>query len=93
VYGVPSFAALPQEAWRALGIVELVCALGLIVPALFNWHPALTVVAAVVLAIESLVFVGMRAKYHETAFIFLSGALGLLMALVAYGRMILTPIF
>jgi hypothetical protein len=31
--GVPSFGALPREAWKVLGILELVCAVGLIVPA------------------------------------------------------------
>ena len=51
---VPSFGALPREAWMALGILELVCMVGLIVPAAFHWKPALTVVAATVLAIESL---------------------------------------
>ena len=55
--GVPSFGALPREAWMALGILELVCTVGLIVPAAFHWKPALTVVAATVLAIESLVFI------------------------------------
>ena len=30
--GVPSFGALPREAWKALGILELVCTVGLIVP-------------------------------------------------------------
>jgi uncharacterized membrane protein YphA (DoxX/SURF4 family) len=90
---VPSFGALPREVWRVLGIVELVCAVGLIVPAFFHWHPALTVVAAVVLAIESLVFVGVHVKYRETGSIVMSGALGLLMVFVAYGRMVLTPIF
>ena len=29
---VPSFGALPREAWMALGILELVCVVGLIVP-------------------------------------------------------------
>src|SRR5580658_128716 len=65
--GVPSFGALPREAWRALGILELVCTVGLIVPAAFRWHPALAVVAATVLATESLVFVGVHAKYREIA--------------------------
>ena len=60
---VPSFGALPREAWMALGIVELVCMVGLIVPAAFHWQPALTGVAATVLAIESLVFVGVHVKY------------------------------
>ena len=39
--GVPSFGALPREAWMALGILELVCTVGLIVPAAFRWQPAL----------------------------------------------------
>jgi hypothetical protein len=90
---VPSFGALPREAWMALGILELVCMVGLIVPAAFHWRPALTVVAATVLAIESLVFIGVHVKYHEIPPIIMSGVLGLLMAFIAYGRMVLKPIF
>src|SRR5688572_1152518 len=90
--GVPSFGALPREAWMALGILELVCTAGLIVPAAFHWRPTLTVVAATVLAIESLVFIGVHAKYDEMTPIILSGGLGLLMAFIAYGRMVLKPI-
>ena len=90
--GVPSFGALPHQAWMALGILELVCTVGLIVPAAFHWQPVLTVVAATVLAIESLVFVWVHAKYREIATIIMSGVLGLLMAFIAYGRMFLKPI-
>jgi uncharacterized membrane protein YphA (DoxX/SURF4 family) len=43
---VPSFGALPRQAWAALGILELVCAVGLIVPAALRWQPWLTVLAA-----------------------------------------------
>ena len=90
---VKSFGALPREGWMALGILELVCTVGLIVPAAFHWQPALTVVAATVLAIESLVFIGVHAKYREVTTIIMSGVLGLLMAFIAYGRMVLKPIF
>jgi uncharacterized membrane protein YphA (DoxX/SURF4 family) len=90
---VRSFDALPREAWMALGILELICAVGLIVPAALHWHPALTVLAATVLAIESLVFIGVHVKYGEITPIILSGALGLFMAFIAYGRMVLKPIF
>jgi hypothetical protein len=89
----PSFGALPREAWTALGILELVCTAGLIVPAAFHWQPALTVVAATVLAIESLVFIWVHVRYREIAPIVLSGVLGLLMAFIAYGRLVLKPIF
>ena len=91
--GVPSFGALPRNAWMALGILELVCAVGLIVPGAFHWKPALTVVAATALAIESLVFVWVHVQYGEIPAIILSGVLGLVMAFVAYGRMFLKPIF
>ena len=89
---VKSFGALPREAWMVLGILELVCTVGLIVPAAFHWRPALTVVAATVLAIESIVFIGVHVKYGEITSIIMSGVLGLLMAFIAYGRMVLTPI-
>ena len=90
--GVPSFGALPRKAWMALGVVELVCTVGLIVPAAFHWQPVLTVVAATVLAVESLVFVWVHARYREIAPIILSTVLGLVMAFIAYGRMVLQPI-
>ena len=89
---VPSFGALPREAWMALGILELVCTVGLIVPAAFHWQPNLTVVAAAVLAIESLVFIWVHVKYREIPPIVMSGVLGLLVAFIAYGRMVLEPI-
>ena len=89
---VPSFGALPREAWTVLGILELVCTVGLIVPAAFHWQPRLTVVAAAVLAMESLVFIGVHVKYREISTIILCGVLGLLMAFIAYGRMVLKPI-
>lgn len=89
---VPSFGALPREAWTALGILELVCTVGLIVPGVLRWQPALTVMAATTLAIESLVFIGVHVKYGEMAPIIMSAVLGLLMAFIAYGRMVLKPI-
>ena len=89
---VKSFGALPREAWMALGILELACMVGLIVPSAFHWKPALTVVAATLLAIESLVFIWVHVKYHETPPIIMSAVLGLIMAFIAYGRMVLKPI-
>ncbi len=90
--GVPSFGALPREVWTTLGVIELVCAVGLIVPAAFHWKPTLTVVAATVLAIESLLFVWVHVQYRETPPIIMSAVLGLLLAFIAYGRMVLRPI-
>jgi hypothetical protein len=89
---VPSFGALPRGAWMALGILELVCTVGLIVPAALRWQPTLTVVAAAILAMETLVFVWVHVKYREMPPVVFSIVLGLLMAFVAYGRMVLRPL-
>ena len=89
---VPSFGALPRKAWTALGILELVCTVGLIVPDALHWQPSLTILATSVLAVESLVFVGVHVKYGEVTPTILSGVLGLLMAFIAYGRILLQPI-
>ena len=89
---VRSFDALPRKAWMARGILELVCTVGLIALAAFHWLPFLTVVAATVLAIESLVFIGVHAKYGEITSIVFCVVLGLLMAFIAYGRLVLKPL-
>ena len=89
---VPSFGALPREAWMALGILELACVAGLIVPGALHVKPALTAAAAAVLAIESLVFIWVHVQYRETGSIVMSAVLGLLMAFIAYGRVVLKPI-
>ena len=91
-HDVPSFGALPRNAWTALGILELVCAVGLIVPDALHWHPQLTVLAATVLAIEGLVFIGVHVKYRETTPIIMSAVLGIVMLFIAYGRTALSPI-
>jgi hypothetical protein len=89
---VPSFGALPREVWMALGVLELVCMVGLIVPGALHWKPGLTVVAATLLALESLVFIGVHVKYNETPTLIMVCVLGLIMAFIAYGRMVLRPL-
>jgi hypothetical protein len=51
------------------------------------------VVAPAVLTTERRMFVWVHAKYGEITPIILSSVLGLLMAFIAYGRMLLKPIF
>ncbi|QOY90258.1 DoxX family protein [Paludibaculum fermentans] len=89
---VPSFGALPRPAWRLLGILELVCTAGLVLPAVLHWRPELTVGAASILAIESLLFIWVHVRYREVPTIIMSAVLGLLMAFLAYGRLVLKPI-
>jgi len=91
-HDVPSFGALPRKTWALLGVLELVCTVALIVPSALHWRPSLTIVAAVILAIESLVFIRVHVNYREVAPMILSAVLGILMAFLAYGRMVLQPI-
>ncbi len=89
---VPSFGALPRNAWTALGVMEMVCAVGLVGPAALHWHAGTTGVVAAVLAVESVVFVRVHSRYKEMTPIVMSAVLGLLMAFLAYGRMVLHPV-
>lgn len=87
---VASFGALPRRVWTALGVLELVCVVGLIAPAVLRWHSEVAGLAAAVLAVEALLFVWVHVQYRETAAIVMNSALSLAMAFVAYGRLILT---
>ena len=49
--------------------------------------------AAAALAMESLVFVWAHINYRETTTVIMSAVLGLLMAFLVYGRLVLSPIF
>jgi hypothetical protein len=91
-HDVPSFGAMPRKAWTFLGILELACTVGLIVPDALHWHPPLTILAAALLSIESLAFIWVHSRYRESTPIILSAVLGIIMALVAYGRMMLCPV-
>lgn len=83
---VPTFASLPRSVWMSLGVLELVCVVGLIVPGLIHWRPGLTVLAAWALAIESVLFVWVHFQYREVGPVIMSAALGLVMSFIAYGR-------
>jgi uncharacterized membrane protein YphA (DoxX/SURF4 family) len=89
---VRSFGALPRRAWLALGILELICTVGLIAPAALHWPPVLTVLAAAILAVESLVFIWVHVKYRELMPTVMSCVLGLFMAFIVYGRLFLRPL-
>ena len=89
---VPSFGALPRSVWTALGILELLGTIALILPGILHSHTNLTVDAAIVLCFESLLFIWVHVKYTEKTPIIMSAVLGIIMAFIAYGRFALTPL-
>lgn len=60
---VGQFAGVPRPVWGALGVIEMVGGVLLIVPAALKWMPALTPAAAAVLAVETLALVVLYASY------------------------------
>jgi len=90
--GIPSFSALPRPVWSALGILEILGTIALILPGVFHSHTNFTIAAAIVLCVESLLFIWVHMKYTEKTPIIMSAALGIIMAFVAYGRFALAPL-
>jgi hypothetical protein len=82
--------ALSRGGWRALGVIEILGALLLIVPAATKWLPVLTPLAAAALALETLALAALYASYSlkltATNPLVWSVVMGLLVAFVAYGR-------
>jgi hypothetical protein len=88
--------AIPRSGWGALGVVEMVGAVLLIVPAATRWMPLLTPLAAATLAFETLAIAGVYASYSlkftpANPLVWALG-MGLLVAFVAYGRYALSPL-
>lgn len=84
------FAAVPHGAWRALGVVEIIGGVLLVLPLALRWMPQLTQLAAIVLLVEAL---GLSVLYarHSTALtaenpLVFSIGMAVLLAFVAYGR-------
>jgi uncharacterized membrane protein YphA (DoxX/SURF4 family) len=88
--------ALSRDGWRALGVLEIVGAVLLIVPAALKWMPLLTPLAAAVLALETLAIAALYASYSlelaATNPMVWAVVMGLLAAFVAYGRYALSPL-
>ncbi len=82
--------ALPRGGWSALGVVEMVGAVLLIVPTAAKWKPVLTPLAAAVLALETLALAGLYARYSPKLTVanplVWAVVMGLVAAFVAYRR-------
>src|SRR5262245_18122216 len=88
--------ALSRGGWRALGLIEMLCGILLVVPAAANWMPIMTPLAAAALALETLALAGVYARYSLKLTagnpLVWSVMMGLMAAFVAYGRYALRPL-
>jgi hypothetical protein len=85
---VPSLQAIPPGLWRALSVVELLCAVALVLPAFSKRLAALAPVAAAFVTAEMLLFSGVHlhsgsARHGEMVYWLVVAAVS---AFVAYGR-------
>ena len=87
---VPATAALPRAGWGAIGVLEMLCAVLLIVPVAVKWMPILTPLAAAVLAVEALALSVNNARYSlqlaATNPLVWTLAMAVMAAFVAWGR-------
>jgi hypothetical protein len=91
---VPSLKAISHGAWLGLSVFELLCALGLIIPAFDKRLAILAPTAALGIAAEMLLYSGV----HLASGAVDSGPLiywlvvAIICAFIAYGRLVLKPL-
>lgn len=93
---VSQMPAVSRVGWATFGVIEMVGALLLIIPAALRWMPAITPLAAAMLAAETLAVGAVYARYSlgVTAANPLMWAvpIAVLAAFVAYGRYAVSPL-
>jgi VIT1/CCC1 family predicted Fe2+/Mn2+ transporter len=88
--------ALSSGAWRALGVIELLGGLLLVVPAALGRMPMLTAHAAALLAVETfflaVIYARQSVKLVVANPLVWAAVMGVMVAFVAYGRYVLYPL-
>jgi hypothetical protein len=90
---VPSLKAIPHGVWLAMSVFELLCSLGLILPAFNRSLAILAPIAAACIAAEMLLFCGLHiysgdGNYSPVIYWLVVAAI---CAFIAYGRFVLKP--
>ena len=90
---VPSLSALPHGVWLAMSGIELLCAVGLVLPAVYKPLGILAPLAATFIIAEMLVFTVLHlfsgdTNHGQMVYWLVVAAFA---AVVAYGRFVLRP--
>lgn len=90
---VPSLSAIPHALWQMMSGVELLCCVGLLLPALAQRLGIFAPVAALVIAAEMLLFCGLHLRSGDANFgpMIYWLVVAATCAFVAYGRLVLSP--
>jgi hypothetical protein len=91
---MPSLGAIPDGVWQSMTVLQLLCAIALIVP-LFNKRTAiLAPIAATLVAAEMLFFSGVHLASGSTSMgpVIYWLVVAAVCAFIVYGRLVLKPI-
>jgi hypothetical protein len=88
-----SLGAIPNGAWLAMSVIELLCALGLILPAFNKSLGLLAPIAAILIAAEMLLFCVLHVSSGESNYgpMIYWLVVAAICAFIAYGRLVLKP--
>ena len=91
---VPALKAIPHALWLAMAVVELLCSVGLVLPALARPAAILVPIAAACIAAEMLLFCALHVGSGDTSYGHLAYWLVVagVCAFIAYGRLVLKPL-
>lgn len=90
---MPSLKAIPDGLWLALSVVELLCALALLLPALKKSLGNLVPVAAATIAAEMALYCGLHLSSGDAGFgpVVYWLVVAALAGFISYGRSVLKP--
>jgi hypothetical protein len=93
VENVPSLSALPNGIWMGFGVIEIICAIGLVLPALSKKLGVATPLAAGFIVFEMLIFcvLHLTSGKGETSELVYWLVVALICGFIAYGRFSLKP--
>ena len=91
---MPSLAAIPHGVWLGMAVVELLCAVALVGPAVDKRLAILVPIGAAVVAVEMFFFAGVHLTSGATSAgpVIYWVAVAAACAFVIYGRLVLVPI-
>ena len=91
---MPSLAAIPHGIWLSLSVVELICAIALIVPIVTQRGASLVPIAATVVGAEMLLFSGVHLASGSAIFgpVIYWLVVAAICTFIVYGRLVLKPV-
>ncbi len=91
---VPSLKAMPNSVWMSLIGIELLCAAGLVLPAINRQWGMLVPLAAIVIALEMVLFTILHLRSGQTTHgeIVYWLCVAAICLVIAYGRSVVAPL-